>query len=48
MRRCQCYSGCPRFITSRDPKAKYHPFCRAFAWQWRAHLKAVLAARKAA
>lgn len=30
-RRCQCHADCPRPITSRDPKAKYHPLCRSFA-----------------
>lgn len=48
MRRCQCHSRCPRLITSRNPLAKYSPLCRRFAGEWRAHLRAVLAARKAA
>lgn len=40
MRPCQCCPDCPRFITSRDPNAKYHPLCRTLAAKIRAALRA--------
>lgn len=38
-RRCQCHAACPRVITSRDPKAKYHPYCRVLAAKVKAALR---------
>ena len=39
MRRCRCSLGCPRRVTSRNPLAKYHPLCRAFADKLRAYYR---------
>lgn len=36
MRRCQCHPDCPQVVTSRNPLARYHPLCRAFAVKIRA------------